>query len=1283
MSAESPTIFMIDTTGSHLACLSQAVRAWSARDNVDVRVQGRSRDDLFDQKQIDALVADIRKNAVAVLLIPMGGPESIPGCEDIIAAAQGKIIHCQATSSLQNEAAWAVANSTHYGEADERLRTRYIQLSGIENHLNLLRYLGQELGLTTRNPEPPKIMPWEGIYHPQWDGDLDDRDGYLTWHRAEMAKTKGAEIAAAAPVIGLWFYQSYWLSGDLAAYDAIIAEIEKQNAIPLPVFNLRMQDKACDNMRPDALVEHYFKRNGTRVIDALLSPMAFSVSRFGGNFEHVLTQLDVPVFQTIMTSNTHDVWHDTVQAVSPIDISVSIAQPEFDGNIVGTVVATRNFGEFDPALGCRLVCRLPVPDRIERMVSLALNWVRLRRTPAAKRKIAILFHHYPPRGDRLGCAFGLDSFASVKDMLKAFAQDGYAIDHQYEDGDALAHEMLGRLTNDRTYFPPAELAKRAVGKVPYKAALAWHKERHPKVQQEMVQKWGDVPGVTFAHNGELLVGGVINGNVFLGMQPPRARMSEEDEPSLQPDGKIMHDPDVPLTHHYAAYYRWLVEDFGAHAVFHIGKHGTLEWLPGKSTGISRFCYPDVAIRDLPNLYPYIINNPGEGTQAKRRSYACILDHMVPPQTHAGKSEPMLKIEDLLNEAHLAEQENPDKIPVFMDHIWALLEETNLDKDLELTKDAAFADISGTMDRIHAYMDDVSVTSINDGLHIFGTPPTEHRFHETLVHLTRLDNGDHGALWDAVAASWGYDMADLQDNKGEYIASVQMTKGQILEKIVITIKQTFDRADEGDWSDAVLLSLVAEQYADSQAVLAALKYVRDDVRERLNLTTDEMFYALAGASGQFVPPGGSGCPTRGLVDILPTGRNFFSVDPNKIPTLEAWEVGVRLGDALVERYVADTGKTPEQLGMVLWASPTMRTRGDDVAEILYLMGVRPVWDGGSGRVRGLEVIPLAERKFPRLDVTIRASGLLRDTFPNIMELIDRAVTMVSLLNEPAEHNVLARNVSKDREALMKAGVSPEEADRRARFRLFSDKPGAYGAGVADLLDSGKWETVNDLGDIYIHWAGYAYGDKAYGEARHEDFRKRLSRMDLTVKNQDSRETDLFSSDDYNSYHGGLNAAVKTVSGSYARSYSGDSNDPRKPQVRATDEEGRFVFRTRVLNPKWIEGMKRHGYKGAGDMSRLVDICFQWDASSDILDDWQYADMAKTYAFDPAMQEFFRKHNPYALHNITERLLEAIQRGMWEDPGADKDALEALFLETEGDVEDALVAAPNSTTQKASA
>jgi cobaltochelatase CobN len=369
-----------------------------------------------------------------------------------------------------------------------------------------------------------------------------------------------------------------------------------------------------------------------------------------------------------------------------------------------------------------------------------------------------------------------------------------------------------------------------------------------------------------------------------------------------------------------------------------------------------------------------------------------------------------------------------------------------------------------------------------------------------------------------------------------------------------------------------------------------------------------------------------------------------------------------------------------VGIVIWATSTMRTRGDDVAEVLYLMGLRPIWHPGTGRVDDVEVIPTTELRFPRVDVTIRSSGLFRDTFPNLMSLIDRGVRMIAALDEPDGSNFLARNVRVETNELVLSGVSPEDARRRAEFRVFSDKPGCYGAGVDVLLDAGKWTTTEDLGRTYIDWGGYAYGSDNYGAREPAAFHKRMSKLDVTLKNEDSREMDILISDDYNAYFGGMNAAVKHAAGKYPRSYTGDSSDPRKPRLRATDEEGRFIFRARLLNPKWIEGLKRHGYKGAGDLSRAVDICFQWDATSKLLEDWQYAELAQTYAFQPEMQEFFREHNVQALHNISERLLEAIRRGLWENPGDATERLEELFLSTEGDIEEALVSDETAETAR---
>lgn len=1261
MNQAQHTLVVIDATATHLPLLGRAVAALSPEEAACLRVAAAGKDDLFDSKRIAAMAETIRSSS-ALILLPHGGAKSIPGVDTLVEAAAGRLIHVQAGGMSSEDVELARQFGSDFGSEAYKRRYAYIREGGLNNLRGMLVTLARELGCDLPEPPAPEKLPREGIYHPDWRGGLLDRDAYLDWARAR--------VGADAPVIGMWFGNYAWQNGDLATYDALIAEIEAQGGVPLAVFHSRFRDAEVGNMSVAQITEHFFKRDGKTLIEALFSPMSFSLTQSTPGSDRVLPELDVPTLQLILTYNPRAQWEETTQAVSPMDVSVNIAQPEFDGAIIGTVVATRDDLGVDPATGARLLARRPVPDRCRHVVRWAMNWAKLRRTPPAERKVAIIFHQYPPRNDRLGCASGLDSFESVKALLDSMTAQGYRIDRRFENGEAIAFEMIDRLTSDRRYLQPAQMAERAVGTIDTPTALRWHAERSEKMQREMDEKWGPAPGVTFYHDGKLLVGGMIIGNVFLGVQPPRARMEEADQPVLQPDGQTIHDPYLPATHHYLDYYRWLREEFGAHAVIHVGTHGTLEWMPGKSTGLSRDCYPDAAISDIPHLYPYIINNPGEGTQAKRRSYCVILDYMIPPQTNAGKTEEFEKIEDLLEAAYYAKQEDPTKITLILEKIWDLVAEAHLDADIGMTREAAEEDPFEFFGKLHGYLETVDVTSINDGLHTFGQVPPPERFNETMVHLTRLPNGDVASLWDAVAAARGFDGEDLRDHPGELVPALGKTKGQVLSQILVDVRAAYDALDEAGWSDEAIRHETQARFNGSQRVADVLHFVRDGIRPKLQQITDEIKYALHGLDGGFVPPGGSGSPTRGRIDILPTGRNFFSVDPFKIPTPEAWEVGVRQADALVERYMQDEGRVPRQVGMVLWGVPTMSTRGDDMAQILYMMGVRPVWNRHSGRVDGVEVIPLEERKYPRIDVTVRTSGFFRDAFPNLMETIDSAARMIASLKEPPEVNPLAHNVAVEREELIKAGLSPEEAERRAAFRVYSDKPGTYGAGVADLLFSGQWEQTADLGEIYIAWGGYAYGEGVYGEARQDDFRKRMGKLDLTVKNESTREYDIFSCVDFNNYHGGMNAAVKAASGKYVPSYSGDSSDPRKPRIRSTDEEGRFIFRTRVLNPKWIEGMKRHGYKGAGDMSFLIDICYHWDASSGILEDWQYKEMAKTYAFDPEMQRFFKEHNPYALQNIAERLLEAISRGLWENPGEDREKLEALLLDAEGDIEDSL-------------
>ncbi|RLB87503.1 MAG: cobalamin biosynthesis protein CobN, partial [Deltaproteobacteria bacterium] len=613
---------------------------------------------------------------------------------------------------------------------------------------------------------------------------------------------------------------------------------------------------------------------------------------------------------------------------------------------------------------------------------------------------------------------------------------------------------------------------------------------------------------------------------------------------------------------------------------------------------------------------------------------------------------------------------PGKLSILRSMIWEAVCQADLDKDLELDEKEAFSDFDLFLEKLHTYLSELGDTMINYGLHIMGKAPENNRLVEFLVQLTRLSNGDVPSLRESILGALSFDYDELLINKGRSLPHFKgKTGGQIIqsahEKGLAMVKELEQSRFDTSGIDAVVKSRLGHSDAN---VAAALRYICEILTPNIRRVTDEIESSLTGFNGGFVSPGPSGAPTRGQADILPTGRNFYSVDPNKIPTPGAWEVGKKLGDVLIERCLKESGKYPESIGIIVWGGSTMRSKGDDIAEIYYLMGVKPVWARGSGEVSGLEVIPASELGRPRLDVIPRISGFFRDSFPNLVERIDEAARMVAALKESPESNILRRNVLRDVQSYMKEGMSEEEAMREATFRVFGCPPGTYGAGVSELVESKNWKTQEDLGNNYIRYTAHAYGKGSYGKQKPAAFRNLLSRMDVTVKNEDSREYDMLSCTDYYNYYGGLIVAAKTVRGKLPFALVGDSADPKRVKMRTTFEEARHVLRSRLVNPKWLDGMKRHGYKGAGDISHMMDVVLGWDATAEVIDDWMYKKIAEKYALDPAMQEWMKEVNPYALQNILNKLLEAISRGMWN---ADKDMekeLREAYLEMEGEIEE---------------
>jgi cobaltochelatase CobN len=681
---------------------------------------------------------------------------------------------------------------------------------------------------------------------------------------------------------------------------------------------------------------------------------------------------------------------------------------------------------------------------------------------------------------------------------------------------------------------------------------------------------------------------------------------------------IYHDPRLAPAHHYLATYRWLAGRFDA--LVHLGKHGTLEWLPGKALGLSSACAPDVCLAGVPLFYPFVVNDPGEGMQAKRRAHAVVIDHLVPPMMRAETYDELAQLEQLLDDYARAEALDPAKLPTLANRIWSLLHEAELHRDLELDTERPSLDDFGTLiEHVDGYLCEIKDLQVRDGLHILGQVPAGEQLRGLLGAILRL----HG-LRDAVAAT--------------------VDPGPGVE----------DRIHEAQ--TAALDAFLADGTIPV-ALAEPLGLAEREVLPKLFATAGEIDALIGGLHGRHVPAGPSGSPTRGRLDVLPTGRNMYSVDPRALPSDLAYETGVRLADALLAG-----DDLPETVGIVVWGTAAMRTAGDDAGEILALLGVRPVWNAETRRVTGLSVVPLEELGRPRIDVTVRISGFFRDAFPHLVDLLDEAVTLVAGLDEPVEMNFVRKHVLADLEEL--------EGDwRRATARVFGGRPGTYGTGILQLVDVRNWRDDADLAEVYEAWGGHAYGRGLGGVEARSAMRRQFARIDVAVKNVDTREHDLLDSSDYFAEHGGMIAYVRHLAGADPRAVIGDSSDPGDVRSRSLAEEARRVFRSRVANPRWIASMMRHGYKGAFELSATVDYLFGYDATTGVVEDWMYEQVTERYVGADEVRDFLARSNPWALRAIAERLLEASERGLWAASERALETLREAYLDVEGELEEA--------------
>ena len=1058
--------------------------------------------------------------------------------------------------------------STVEPEAASRL-WRYLIEGGIANAERFLAAAAHLIGRGKASP-PAEPLPRVGIYR---------------------------EIATGRPVAALVFYRALVQSGTLAPVDALIEALDRKGIDARAIYVASLKDAeakaAIAAARPDIV----------------LNATAFSAGVIDGT--------DCPVLQVVFAGTTEEAWRGDARGFRSADLAMNVAMPEVDGRILTRAVSFKTLRRRDPLTEADIVDYQPLADRIDFVAALAASWIRLRRTPAADRRVAIVLANYPNRDARIGNGVGLDTPASTVEVLSWLASAGYRIDDRPADGAALMARLTSGPTNAAT---PGRVA---TGILPLARYRAWLDEQAPETQAAIVERWGDPAADPFVCGNGFALPVHVMGHAVVAVQPARGY-------NIDPESTY-HDPDLVPPHGYLAFYLWLREVFGVHAVVHLGKHGNLEWLPGKATALSALCWPEIALGPLPNLYPFIVNDPGEGTQAKRRAAAVVIDHLTPPLARAGAWGDQADLEHLIDEYYHAATLDPRRLEPLASAILDRCRKAGLDADCGIAPDD---DRQAALVKLDRHLCRLKDLQIRDGLHVLGCSPDGERLDALLVALARVPRGARPEDASLIAA-----LADDQELGIDPFADDGT--GRIVDRL-----------------EAEALDLVAGRRRCDPAwsrTEAVLREIETRFRPAVIASGAAEHQALlAGLDGRFVDPGPSGAPTRGKPEVLPTGRNFYSVDTRAVPTTAAWTLGWASASMLVERHAQEHGDYPRRIALSAWGTSCMRTGGDDVAQALALMGVQPTWDPGSRRVTGFEIMSASLLGRPRVDVTLRISGFFRDAFPGLVDLVDSAARAVARLDEPEDVNPLAAAFRRDSAKLAAQGLDRETAERRAGFRVFGAKPGAYGTGLQAMIDQGGWQTPADLAGAFLAWSSFAYAAGKDGAAE-PMLAERLETVEAVVHNQDNREHDLLDSDDYYQFEGGLAVTVAHLSGAAPVVYHNDHSRPEHPRIATLPEEIALIVRGRAANPKWIAGVMRHGYKGAAEIAATVDHLFAFAATSGAVRDDQFDLVFDAYLADEEVRGFIAEANPAALRDILSRFEEARARELWRPGGNRRPAL----------------------------
>ena len=1103
-----------------------------------------------------------------------------------------------------------------------RSLSAYLDAGGKDNALAFLHAISDLLDGTAM-AAPPRPLLRAGIY---WPG----RD------MPDLASLSGDWIAGA-PVAAIIFYRALLQADDLAPVDAMITACRDAGLNPLPLFSASLKDGDAAPIIAALLAEAQ--------ADVILNMTSFAVSdpaAAGDTMPGVASvgpfgAVDAPVLQLVLAASRVEDWTGSTAGLTARDLAMNVALPELDGRLLTRAVGFKRPPRRDPLTHAMTTGYEAVPDRAAYVATLAAGWARLRRTDAARARVALVMANYPNRDGRLANGVGLDTPASACAAMTAMADAGYQLGALPQDSAALIADLRAGPTNEGWQGRVCDAA------MPLQSYRAVFGRLPDALREAVIARWGDPADDPMCDGEAIRLPLRRYGHVLVAVQPARGY-------NIDPKATY-HSPDLVPPHNYFALYWWMRHEFGIDAVVHFGKHGNLEWLPGKALALAAACIPEAVLGPIPHLYPFIVNDPGEGAQAKRRTAAVIIDHLTPPMAQADSHGVMAELEAQMDEYYEAAGMDRARSDALLSDILATATRAGITADCGI--DAA-EDAAEQLLKLDNYLCDLKEMQIRDGLHVFGESPDTRLANGLLSQILRTPRGDgegpHAALPRAIAGDLGLSSSDTSDDGFDPLTAERGVPWTADRPPVLAAQSSDPWRSTGDTVERIDRLAAAMVEGTAVPVGPASQDIIENalpaIRDRLDACGPRESEALLrGLSGRFIPPGASGAPTRGRPEVLPTGRNFFSIDSRALPTPVAWRLGWASAEALLDRHLMDHGNWPRAVVLSAWGTSNMRTGGDDIAQALALMGVRPSWDASSRRVTGFEIIPLDVLDRPRVDVCLRCSGFFRDAFPAQMTLFDRAVRALAALDEPEELNPIAAAARRETAEARRNGVDEASALRRSTLRIFSARPGAYGAGLQALIDEKLWQDRSDFAEAFLIWSGHAYGEHAEGIEARDVLEARLSASEAVLHNQDNREHDILDSDDYYQFAGGLSAAVAHLSGRDVPIYHNDHSLAERPVIRTLGEEIGRVVRGRAGNPKWIEGAMRHGYRGAFEMAATVDYLFAFSATTRQVAEHHFAALYQAYIEDDHVRDFLERTNDAAYQDMLDRFDEAIERGLW--------------------------------------